>query len=158
MKMVAFDKIKMIWENWEIEICLEDNDLSSILWYFDCIVEIDFRLSNLYLSMSEEASDSSRLAIIVPIYSYDPKSLQLVKQEWNEELSTFIKPLEIRNGKLLLEDAQPSSSNFTPREDWNQQYDSIPNVIANAQSLVSIFTALYENRAFSKVIEFVISW
>ena len=105
--------------------------------------------------MSEDESDSSRLALIVPIYSYDPKSLQLVKQEWNEELSTLIKPLEVHNGKLLLEDKHPSSSEFAPREDWSQQYDSIPNVIADAQSLVSIFTALYENRAFSKVIEFV---
>ena len=96
-------------------------------------------------------SESNKLALIVPIYTYDPKSLQLIKQEWSEELSTFIKPLGIQNGKLLLEDAYTSSSDFVPQEDWNQQYDSIPNVIASAQSLVSIFTALYENRAFSKV-------
>ena len=101
--------------------------------------------------MSEDNADANRFALIVPIYSYDAKSLQLVRQEWNKELSEIIKPLGMHNGKLLLEDIHPSSSGSDLREDWNQQYDSIPNVIASAQSLVSIFTALYENRAFSKV-------
>lgn len=101
--------------------------------------------------MSEVREENKETALIVPIYSYDPRTLQLVKREKNDDISMLIKPVGVQNGKYLLEDVHPHSTSFAPSVESSRNYDCIPNVIANAQSLVAIFTALYENRAFSKV-------
>lgn len=109
--------------------------------------------------MAETVSDYSNLALIVPVYSYDPKTLQLVKRENSSDLTKIVSHVGIRNGVYTIEDADRSELDTAVRSEMNaadslistDEADRIPNFLGNAHSLVSIFTALYENRSFSHV-------
>lgn len=65
----------------------------------------------------------------------------------------------LNNGVYTIEDADGTKLDTAVRSEMNyanpmtssDEADRIPNFLGNAHSLVSIFTALYENGAFSHV-------
>ena len=109
--------------------------------------------------MAETVNGDSDLALIVPIYSYDSKTFQLVKRENSSDLTKIVSHVGLNNGVYTIEDADGTKLDTAVRSEMNyanpmtssDEADRIPNFLGNAHSLVSIFTALYENGAFSHV-------
>ena len=101
--------------------------------------------------MSIDSGGNANLALILPIYNYDPKTLQLVKKEGVSDVSRIVSRVEMKNGVCTLENGDQGVA-------ANDEVDSlqqVPDFLGRSSSLVNIFTALYENRAFSQVSVFV---
>ena len=109
--------------------------------------------------MAETVNGNSDLALIVPIYSFDSKSFQLVKRENSSDLSKIVSRVGLANGVYTIEDADHSELDTEVRsaltdtnsENSPEKIDRIPSFLGNSHSLVNIFTALYCNGTFSHV-------
>ena len=99
--------------------------------------------------MSVDSGGNTNLALILPIYNYDPKTLQLVKKEGPSDVSRIVSHVEMKNGVCTLENGDQGVST----NDEVNSLQQIPDFLGQSSSLVNIFTALYENRAFSQVNE-----
>ena len=97
--------------------------------------------------MSIDSGGDTNLALMLPIYNYDPRTLQLVKKEGVSDVSRIVSHVEMRNGVCTLENGDQTVS-YRDDVDSLQQ---IPDFLGRSSSLINIFTALYENRAFSQV-------
>lgn len=97
--------------------------------------------------MSIDSGGNTNLALILPIYNYDPKTLQLVKKEGVSDVSRIVSHVEMKNGVCTLENGDQEVA-YRDEMDSLQQ---IPDFLGQSSALVNIFTALYENRAFSQV-------
>ncbi|KAK8825491.1 hypothetical protein WA538_003186, partial [Blastocystis sp. DL] len=98
--------------------------------------------------MSIDSGGNANLALILPIYNYDPKTLQLVKKEGVSDVSRIVSRVEMKNGVCTLENGDQGVA-------ANDEVDSlqqVPDFLGRSSSLVNIFAALYENRAFSQII------
>lgn len=95
--------------------------------------------------MSIDSGGNANLALILPIYNYDPKTLQLVKKEGVSDVSRIVSRVEMKNGVCTLENGDQGVA-------ANDEVDSlqqVPDFLGRSSSLVNIFAALYdESRLF----------
>ena len=98
-----------------------------------------------------ENVNEGQLALIVPQYTYDAKTFQLLRRKNNEEFDKIINRVSFRKDGYSITDAD-NEDFCTPRDEIdNDEWTSRSHFVGNAKTLTELYTALYENRAFSQV-------
>lgn len=98
---------------------------------------------------SDRPKGSKNLALIVPQYTFDGKTHDLVKSTGTQELSSILNRVSIQNGICCIEDSD--GNNNTPDLKDAVYEDTRPHFIGNSRRIIEIYKALYENQAISNV-------
>lgn len=98
---------------------------------------------------SDRPKGSKDLALIVPQYTFDGKTHDLVKSTGTQELSSILNRVSIQNGICCIEDSD--GNNNTPDLKDAVYEDTRPHFIGNSRRIIEIYKALYENQAISNV-------
>ena len=98
-----------------------------------------------------EPAEEGKLALIVPQYTYDAKTFQLLRRKNNEEFDKIINRVSFRKDGYSITDAD-SDEFYAPQDAIDdEEWASRSHFVGNAKTLTELYTALYENRAFSQV-------
>lgn len=104
---------------------------------------------------SEEAhaeySEENSLALIVPQYTYDAKTFQLLRRKNSEEFNKILSSVSFRKDGYSITDAEDGASCDPNHSIRDENWMNSVHFIGNASTLTKLYTALYENRAFSQV-------
>ena len=100
---------------------------------------------------TNKTPEENNLALIIPQYTYDAKSLQLLRTTNNEEFNKIINRVSFKNNGYSIMDADSQDLQTPIDENNKDKSNSSPNFIGNARTLVKLYTALYENQSFSQV-------
>ncbi|OAO16233.1 hypothetical protein AV274_2013 [Blastocystis sp. ATCC 50177/Nand II] len=99
-----------------------------------------------------ETAEEGKLALIVPQYTYDAKTFQLLRRKNNEEFDKIINRVSFRKDGYSITDAD-SDEFYAPQDAIDdEEWASRLHFVGNAKTLTELYTALYENRAFSQII------
>ena len=98
-----------------------------------------------------EHTEEKSLALIVPQYTYDAKTFQLLRRKNSEEFDRILNSVSFRKDGYSITDAEDDAFCDPDHSIHDENWMNNVHFIGNASTLTKLYTALYENRAFSQV-------
>lgn len=98
-----------------------------------------------------ERSEEKSLALIVPQYTYDAKTFRLLRRKNSEEFDKILNSVSFRKDGYSITDAEDDAPCDPNHSIQDENWMNSVHFIGNASTLTKLYTALYENRAFSQV-------
>lgn len=101
--------------------------------------------------MDNSEANNQNLALIIPQYTYDPHTAQLVQQSNSNSNDSIVNQVSFKNGTCLIDDGD--SKEIVEFSNPNDHSEIASNVhfLGNANDFASLSTLLYQDKTISYV-------
>lgn len=101
--------------------------------------------------MDDSEANNPNLALIIPQYTYDPHSAQLVQQSNSNSNDSIVNQVSFKNGTCLVDDGDSKEIVEFSNPNDHSEISSNVHFLGNANSFASLSTLLYQDKAISCV-------